>query len=84
MLFYQEIWNERPHICYETGRKLGREPLSTFFHHLLEKVDYPQFRHEKWNIVLISPQVHDQINIIGLSLTPKVKALTEKVKEEHL
>jgi len=82
--FYLEIWNEREHRCFETGRWLGNEPSTAFFHHLLEKRDYPEFRHCKWNIVIIHPMVHDQINIFGLGKTPRVKELTEKVKQEYL
>lgn len=80
LAFYQEIWDERPHYCYETGQWLGNEPLTVFFHHLLEKEMYPELRYEKENVVLVSWRTHDQIGLFGLSLTPKVKALTEEVK----
>ncbi|SEW21694.1 hypothetical protein SAMN05428988_3238 [Chitinophaga sp. YR573] len=59
--FYQEIWEERNGICEITGQSLGTEPLSTMFHHLLPKAKYPQFRYCKWNIMMVKPEIHQQI-----------------------
>lgn len=75
---YKEIWNERPHYCYETGKWLGNEPLTTMFHHVLFKHDYPLYRHEKWNIVLLSPDIHSQVHS-DMDKTPKVKALMKEL-----
>lgn len=76
--FYLSIWNERPHKCEETGRPLGWEPLTTMFHHILEKENYPQYRYEKWNIALLHPDVHDQVGR-DLDKTPKTKARREEL-----
>lgn len=81
--FYLEIWIEREPYCFETGEYLGDEPLITMFHHVLEKSKYPQFRHEKWNVVLLTPDVHSQVHS-NIDKCPKVKALTERLKEEKL
>lgn len=59
--FYQGIWNERAGKCDITGKLLGSEPLSTMFHHILPKGKYPQFRYCKWNILLVDPDIHCQI-----------------------
>lgn len=79
--FYLEIWIERDHVCFETGEYLGEEPLMTMFHHVLEKSKYPEYRHDKWNIVLLKPEVHNQVHS-NIDKTPKVKELTERLKEE--
>lgn len=55
--FYLEIWDERPHYCEITGKYLGEEPLTTFFHHILQKSKYPKLRYVKRNIILLSPDV---------------------------
>ena len=76
--FYQEIWDETINkVCYETGQYLGREPLTTMFHHILEKSKYPEYKFCKWNIVLLRPEVHEQVHL-NIDKTPKVKALKKK------
>lgn len=84
-LFYQEIWKEREHICYESGDRLSEEALTTYFHHVLPKEPnkFPQYRHKKWNIVLLSPQIHNQIEYNGMEKTPKVKQLYLELLEKH-
>lgn len=79
MGYYQEIWNERNCVCFETGKPLGMEPLTLYFHHILPKAKYPQYRYEKWNIVLLHPDAHSQAEIM-LDKCPRVKALTEHLK----
>ena len=81
--FYSEIWDEREHVCFETGVYLGSEPYTTMFHHVLPKSKYPQFRHCKWNIVLLHPDVHNQVETF-IDKCPKVKELTLRLKEEKL
>jgi hypothetical protein len=72
--FFLEIWSERPHRCEVTGRFLGKEPLSTMFHHLLPKQDsqFPQFKLCKWNIALIHPDIHATVEQ-NIDLVPKIK-----------
>jgi len=57
---WAEIWAERPHIDFETGEPIYGEPLTLYFHHILGKSDYPEYRYEKWNIVLVSWDTHAQ------------------------
>ncbi len=80
--FYLEIWIERDNVCYETGEHLGNEPLMTMFHHVLLKSKYPQYRHKKWNIILLKPDIHNQVHL-NIDKCPKVKELTERLKEEY-
>jgi hypothetical protein len=82
-LFYLEIWSERPHVCFETNAPLGDEPLTIFFHHVLEKGinRYKKYRHCKWNIVLITWQVHDQVGM-DIDRCPKIKAYREQLLKQ--
>jgi hypothetical protein len=84
-LFYQEIWNEREHICFETGIYLGDESKTLFFHHVLEKGTraYKAYRHCKWNIVLISWQVHDQVGM-DIDKCPKIKAYRDLIIKKYI
>jgi hypothetical protein len=81
-IFYQKIWEEREHVCYESNEYLGDEPNIFYFHHVLEKSKYPQYRHCAWNIILVKAEIHTQIHS-NIDKTPKVKVLTQQLKEEH-
>jgi hypothetical protein len=74
MLFYLEIWSERPHVCFECDGPLGDEPLLQYFHHVLEKGSprYAHLRHEKMNIVLLDWVHHDSVPA-NLDKMPKLK-----------
>lgn len=78
-MFYAEIWEEREHVCFESGKNLPAGPFLTYFHHILPKAKYPQYRHSKWNIVILHPDVHSQVETM-LDKCPRVKAITEHLK----
>lgn len=83
-LFWVEIWDERPHVDFETGAFLGNEPLTLFFHHVLAKrpTAFPQYRFCKWNIILVSWETHSKAEG-DLDNVPKIKEYTEKLKQLH-
>jgi hypothetical protein len=69
--FYEEIWNERtwrddspgwlpdsPPQCEVCLRSLGHVPNIIYFHHILEKRNYPSLRHVKKNIAIVCPTCH--------------------------
>jgi hypothetical protein len=70
--FYTEIWNERNKRCELTGKYLGEEIMIIYFHHLLPKNKYPEFRHKKWNIIQIQSDLHAQIEINENKLTENI------------
>lgn len=78
--FYIDIWNTcLDHICFECNKHLGNEPLTLYFHHILEKRNHPEFRHESWNIVLLCADCHT-----GWEMFPNERRfpnLTLKTKE---
>lgn len=81
--FYQGIWDRRPlKTCEVTGKWLGKEPLSTFFHHVLSKNKFPQYRWCEWNIMLLHPDVHLQAER-DLDKVPKVRERTEELLQKH-
>lgn len=78
-LFYLEVWTASPHVCQcGCGKSLGREPLTLFFHHLLPKAIYPQFRHTPENIMLLSPDCHSAVES-NLDNRPRVRQRREEV-----
>lgn len=77
--FYLEIWVASPHVCQCCGNKLGKEPLTLFFHHLLPKAVYPQFRHTPENIMILCPDCHTQAEV-DLDKVPKVRIRTNEAR----
>lgn len=71
--FYAEIWSCSPHVCQDCNKNLGREPLTLFFHHLLPKDIYDQFRHTPENIMILCGDCHSQAETF-IDRVPKVVA----------
>jgi hypothetical protein len=72
---YWSIWDEREHIDFETGLPINKPFSKSFFHHVLPKREdggYPQFRHCKWNIVLVDQGTHNQTEI-DMDKTPRIR-----------
>ena len=67
-----------------TGKYLGEEPMRTYFHHLLpkEKNKYPEHRYHEWNIVIVSPFIHEQIER-GVNIPPTIQKLYLEALEKH-
>lgn len=59
--FFLEIWKERKHYSEVSGDYLGKEPLSTFFHHILPKEKYPAEAYDKSNIILLTLDEHTNV-----------------------
>jgi len=81
--FYVSIWNKSDKRCQVTGKYLGNEPLTTFFHHILSKSRFPEYRWCEWNILMVDPEVHAQIEL-DMDRVPGVRKLTEELMEKHL
>ncbi len=58
---FLEIWKERKHYSEVSGNYLGKEPLSTFFHHILPKSKYPELEYDKSNIILLTLDEHTDV-----------------------
>lgn len=82
ILFYQKIWNRRDHVCYECNKWLGIEPLTVFFHHVLPKKKYPQYRYATENIVLVCFTCHGQAEM-NIDKTPKIKLKRDALLGMH-
>jgi len=71
-LFYKKVWDNLSKLdegsnyeqsyrsCEECNKKLGLEINFCFFHHILEKRNYPEYRHKDWNIALLCKQCHNE------------------------
>ena len=57
--FFLHIWKLRQHVCENCNNKLGKEPLSYMFDHILEKNKYPALKLEEDNIMMLCLDCHD-------------------------
>jgi len=60
--FFLSVWNECPHRSEISGTAIFGEPLSTYFHHIIEKADimYGKLgKFDKENIIVITPEEHE-------------------------
>lgn len=78
--FYLEHWRACGHTCEQCGCKLGKEPLTLFFHHALPKRNYPQFRHTHENIIVVCRDCHAQCET-DLDKTPIIKRRTQEIEK---
>jgi len=61
--FFLKLWKKFPHYSMVSGKYLGKEPLSVFFHHVLPKEKYPQAAEDEENIILLTLEEHDQVEM---------------------
>jgi len=61
--FFLQLWKRVPHYSQVSGKYLGKEPLSVFFHHILPKEKYPQASEDEENIILLTLEEHDQVEM---------------------
>lgn len=55
------IWKKRPHKSEVSGTYLGKEPMSTYFHHILAKEKYPDACLDEENIILLTLEEHSNV-----------------------
>lgn len=78
--FYKEIWAASANACQNCNCKLPKSPYNWMFHHLLEKRNYPQFRHVSGNIMILCLECHSKAET-NIDFAPKVK---QRRKEAEL
>lgn len=59
--FLLSIWSTRRHYSEVSGKYLGKEPLSVYFHHILPKSSYPDLAYEESNIILLDLDEHSNV-----------------------
>ena len=59
--FFLNIWKKRKHFSEISGKYLGNEPMSTYFHHILSKEKYPEASLDEENIILLTLDEHTNV-----------------------
>ena len=58
---FLNIWKKRRHHSEVSGDYLGKEPMSTYFHHILAKEKYPEACLDEENIILLTLEEHSNV-----------------------
>lgn len=58
---FLNIWKKRPHKSEVSDTYLGKEPMSTYFHHILAKNKYPEACFDEENIILLTLEEHSNV-----------------------
>ena len=58
---FLRVWKQRPHKSEISGERLGTEPLSIFFHHILPKEKHNQAALDEENIILMTLDEHSNV-----------------------
>ena len=61
---------------------LGKEPMSTFFHHILPKEKFPEARLDEENIILLTLDEHTSVES-DMYKYPEVNNRREKLKAKY-
>lgn len=77
--FYKEVWAASPHKCQNCGCRLPKTPYNWMFHHLLEKRNYPQYRHTPENIMILCLMCHSKCET-NIDFAPRIKKRREEVE----
>ena len=59
--FFLSYWKKMPHYSEVSGKWLGKEPMSTYFHHILPKEKYPEACFDEENIILLTLEEHSNV-----------------------
>lgn len=91
--FYTKVWDNKfyggdymvnPYCEIPSCRKkLGSEPNMMFFHHILEKRNFPHLRHDPNNIAIICAECHNKYETLPDSVPYLVKKREILLKQEE-
>ncbi len=79
---FLDIWMKRRHYSELSGKWLGKEALTTFFHHILPKSKYPQAMLDEENIILITFDEHSKVES-DPTFFEEINKRREKLKEKY-
>jgi hypothetical protein len=61
--FFLQLWKNKPHYSEISGKYLGNEPKTTYFHHILPKNKYPELAFDEENIILLTFEEHQMVEM---------------------
>ena len=79
---FLKIWKTRLHKSEVSGERLGTEPLSIFFHHILPKEKYKDAALDEENIILLTLDEHSNVES-NIYRYEEVNKRREYLKEKY-
>lgn len=79
---FLDMWKRKPHKSEVSGTYLGKEPMSTYFHHILPKEKYPDACLDEENIILLSFEEHQMVET-DIYKYEKINIKREKLLEKY-
>ena len=70
--FYKMVWAASDNRCQNCDCKLPRAPSNFMFHHILEKRNYPQYRHTPENVAILCLMCHSKCET-NIDFAPRIK-----------
>lgn len=98
ILFYLKLWEKKFSLdreglptydywkwptCEVCGKRLSLEPNITYFHHILEKRNFPDLRHVEWNIAILCFECHSKYETMP-DLVPYLKMKRDELLDKVL
>ncbi len=94
LALFKKLYSERERVCYLTGVGLNKyhntRLFHNLFHHVLPKGLYPKYRLKPENIIMLLPDVHNDIEVMApsdlLTKYPKYEKLLklkDTLKKEY-
>jgi len=59
--FFRVFWNGKPRISQVSGRLIGTNFSSAYYHHILPKNKWPELTYVEENIVILTMDEHQQV-----------------------
>ncbi len=79
-VFYKEVWAASDNKCQNCDCRLPRTPSNFMFHHLLEKRNYPQYRHVPANIAILCLTCHSKCET-NIDFAPRIKLRRDEAEK---
>lgn len=70
--FYKMVWAASDNRCQNCDCTLPRTPSNFMFHHILEKRNYPQYRHTPENVAILCLMCHSKCET-NIDFAPRIK-----------
>lgn len=81
-LWFQKLWESEPHYSEISGKWLGKENNTCFWHHLYPKSKYPEYALDRDNIIRLTADEHAECEANPIKYEIVVKKL-EFLKEKY-
>lgn len=80
--FFFLIWQERPHKSEISGEILYNPVSTAYFHHILPKKKFPVAEFDEENIVLLTLEEHDNVEMDCFRY-PEINKRREELKKKY-